>query len=230
MSDIPAPPQGASAAELAGWAVDTGRIPPDLEDALASQIGPGFLGRAHIVNSPAGHYDNSGSSRTQARLAARAQAKQDEILREIAQVKAKVAVSARVAASYSRPSLPGAKDALTEQYARNTGRPVGKVMASAAGAAPEPFPGSGDVPLATASGMDPALLKQAPWQERWAIAKAPTMAEAAERLSTSVGLAADFGDLPTSWPPSGLDGDAQAYVNDFRRWLSGFPPGGGPQF
>ena len=135
----------------------------------------------------------------------------------------------RVAASASAGLsgiYPGAADALQAIYSAATGRPASAVYGSAGAQAPEAFPGSGDIPLATASGMDPKLLERAPWQARWAIANAPTMAEASSLLNESSGMAAAF-PASTSWPPTGLDPDATSYFREFSQYLSGFKPNTG---
>jgi hypothetical protein len=148
---------------------------------------------------------------------------------EVAQVKATETV--RAAAAPGRGGvLPGAREACGQQYYAATGR-TWTVQASAQqDAAPEAFAGSGDIPAATASGMDPALLSKARWQDRWQIAKAPSQAEAAQLLNQSIEFAKDFGDVSAQWPPTGLDDDAAAYVNAYSRHLSGFPAAGSNSF
>ena len=120
-------------------------------------------------------------------------------------------------------ALPGAREALGRQYAAVTGRTWTVAASAAQDAAPEPFPGSGDRPLATASGLDPQLLSKARWQDRWAITSAPTQQQAAQLLNASAGHAADFGSLSPARPPTGLDDEATAYVAAYRSHLSGFP-------
>ncbi|MCP2336133.1 hypothetical protein [Actinomadura rupiterrae] len=65
--------------------------------------------------------------------------------------------------------------------------------ASRVSAPPELFPGSGVLPLATASGLDPRVMSGAPWWTRPAIAEAETLPEALELLqdaSSAEGIAA----------------------------------------
>lgn len=51
---------------------------------------------------------------------------------------------------------------------------------------PELFPGSGDLPSATVSGLDPGKLAAAPWWCRPAIAEAPTLTDAEELLAAAL--------------------------------------------
>ena len=221
MTNIPAPPEGASARQLAEWAVDTGRISADSEDGLAGIL-PGYDNpRAVVIAEKPNKYDNSQHTALR------------PVLRELREVKARLAAKAspavaarsRVAAStYVSNSLPAAPDALATIYSAATGRPANTVYAAGGRKAPEPFQGSGNLPASTASGMAPAVLAKAPWQARWAIAKAPTTEEASHLLNQSIEMHSAFGDLAGSeWPPSGLDDDAQAYVREYSRFLSGFP-------
>ena len=140
---------------------------------------------------------------------------------EVAETRTMQAV--RAAAAPTRTgSLPGARESLGQHYHAATGRQWTVQAAAEQADAPEPFVGSGDLPAATASGMDPQLLSKARWQDRWAITKAPTQAEAAQRLNDSIAAAKSFGDLSTAWPPTGLDDDATSYVQAYSQHLSGF--------
>jgi hypothetical protein len=93
-------------------------------------------------------------------------------------------------------------------------RPALVSAALAEGAPPRLF-GDRDLPLVTASGVDPKVLASLPWQARRAVAAAPTRAEAydlIDRVSASPGMAVMNPEVT---------GHNAEYVGAFRQWLTG---------
>ncbi len=102
-----------------------------------------------------------------------------------------------------------------------------RAVEAAHGPAPTPFP-TGDLPVMTASGIDPSVVAKVPWQARWAVTNAPTIAAAAELVNRYGGpdgedaYAFDAGLTPA------LATHAQAYEQEFSRHMSGFGARPGP--
>jgi hypothetical protein len=126
-------------------------------------------------------------------------------------------------------------------------RPALYAVAAAEAPPPSLF-NSGDLPVYTASGVEPATLARLPWQARHAVASAPTTAEAYQIIEAVSGedgdiLAHLYGDHPgvrqyenrvRTWAmgPSGLSkadrqqiyqADAEAMTEELFRDL--YPPG-----
>lgn len=97
-------------------------------------------------------------------------------------------------------------------------RPALYAMAAAEAPPPSLF-NSGDLPVYTASGVEPATLARLPWQARHAVASAPTTAEAYRIIEEVSGVDGEFaahlyGDHP----------GVRQYENRVRAWAMG-PPG-----
>jgi len=96
---------------------------------------------------------------------------------------------------------------------------------AAAAMAEDPDPprlfGTRDLPVATASGIDPSVLASVPWQARRAIAAARTRADAYDLLDKFTDAPAMAATDPT------IMAHNDGYVNAFSQWLAG--SGSGPE-
>lgn len=137
---------------------------------------------------------------------------------------------AKVAASAAVGGRPGASQVAAAAYAQHAS--TSYVRAAAAGTAmPTAFP-AGDLPVLTASGVEPSVLASLPWQARWAAARAETRGEVAAMIGEYQGAFGD--DMAAVHAMSGgpFHEDVQRYSADVSNWLVGADQPGysGPVF
>ncbi len=138
---------------------------------------------------------------------------------------------AKVAASAAVGARPGASQVAAAAYAQHAS--TSYVRAAAAGTAmPTAFP-AGDLPVMTASGVEPSVVGLLPWQARWAAARAETRGEVAAMLEEYP--PGPFGDdvaAVAAMSGGALHEDVQRYSADVSNWLVGADQPGysGPVF
>lgn len=137
---------------------------------------------------------------------------------------------ARVAASAASGARPGASQVAAAAYAQHAS--TSYVRAAAAGTAmPTAFP-AGDLPVMTASGVEPSVVGLLPWQARWAAARAETRGEVAAMIEEYQSAFGD--DMAAVHAMSGgpFFEDVQRYSADVSNWLVGADQPGysGPVF
>jgi len=89
------------------------------------------------------------------------------------------------------------------------------------GRQPTLFP-EGDLPTITASGIDPRVLLQVPWQARPTVARAATTAAAYALMAEYAGPAGEVNAEMDSMPGGPLYGDVADYSRAYERWAGGF--------
>jgi len=100
-------------------------------------------------------------------------------------------------------------------------RPALAAAAMAENPDPPRLFGTRDLPVATASGIDPSVLAQVPWQARRAVAAARTRADAYELIDK-------YTDAPAmAATDAAIMAHNDGYVSAFSQWLAG--SGSGPE-
>lgn len=173
----------------------------------------------HLASKPAGRYVNASVSVDLSYESVLARLAEERRQHDQRQAKA-TSARPRVHAAPALPSGdPGyAANPLADFYRASEAHRATYAAASSESAAPTLFE-SGDVPLVTASGMDPSVLRSLPWQARHPAAEAPTL-QAAMRIVED--FSGPDADVSAQLEFAGHEGN-RGYQQRMNHWLLSAP-------